>query len=105
MRRPATSRAAREVNWIDAGRSYCAVNVGIVRLPAMRPRVSGMRSRVQFAPVLPPSKILQAMLRKITERFARELADPAPLAPEWSEFEWIVARAVAAMHGISPLLS
>jgi hypothetical protein len=54
---------------------------------------------------LPPSTILQAMLRKITERFARELAEPAPLAPEWSEFEWIVARAVAAMHGVSPLLS
>src|ERR1700688_997146 len=45
------------------------------------------------------------MLRKTTERFAWELANPAPLAPEWSEFEWIVARAVAAMHGISPLLS
>ena len=45
------------------------------------------------------------MLRKITERFARELADPAPLAPEWSDIEWIVARAVAAMHGVSPLLS
>ena len=45
------------------------------------------------------------MLRKITERFAWELADPAPLAPDWSEFEWIVARAVAAMHGVSPLLS
>jgi hypothetical protein len=54
---------------------------------------------------LPSSKILQAMLRKITERFARELADPARLAPQWSEFEWIVARAVAAMHGVSPLLS
>ncbi len=45
------------------------------------------------------------MLRRTTERFARELANPAPLAPEWSEFEWIVARAVAAMHGVSPLLS
>jgi hypothetical protein len=45
------------------------------------------------------------MLRKVTERFAWELADPAPLAPQWSEFEWIVARAVAAMHGVSPLLS
>lgn len=45
------------------------------------------------------------MLRKITERFAWELADPAPGAPQWSELEWIVARAVAAMHGVSPLLS
>jgi hypothetical protein len=45
------------------------------------------------------------MLRKITERFAWELADPAPRAPQWSELEWIVARAVAAMHGVSPLLS
>jgi hypothetical protein len=45
------------------------------------------------------------MLRKITERFACELANPAPLVPQWSELEWIVARAVAAMHGVSPLLS
>ena len=48
---------------------------------------------------------LEAVLRKITEGLAYELACPAQVAPNWSDFEWIVARAVAAMHGISPLLS
>jgi Uncharacterised nucleotidyltransferase len=54
---------------------------------------------------LPPPPILHAMLRKITETFARELADATPLAPRWTEFEWTLARAVAAMHGVSPVLS
>ena len=54
---------------------------------------------------VPPSKTLQAMLRKITETLARELAAPTQTVPEWSDMEWNIARAVAAMHGISPLLS
>jgi hypothetical protein len=41
----------------------------------------------------------------VTERLARELANPTHNAPDWSEFEWTMARAVAAMHGVSPLLS
>ena len=41
----------------------------------------------------------------ITEVLAQELACPTQAAPDWSEFEWLVARAVAAMHGVSPLLS
>ena len=45
------------------------------------------------------------MLRKITETFARELAGAAPLAPQWTDFEWTLARAVAALHGVSPVLS
>jgi len=48
---------------------------------------------------------LAATLRKVTEALAHELACPAQIAPDWSEFEWIVARAVAAMHGVSPLLA
>jgi hypothetical protein len=54
---------------------------------------------------VPPPRVLQLMLRKITETLARELVEPSESAPDWSEFEWIAARAVAAMHGISPLLS
>ena len=57
------------------------------------------------APKLPPSKALQAALRKTTERLANELARPTSIAPEWSDFEWQMARAVAAIHGVSPLLS
>jgi hypothetical protein len=48
---------------------------------------------------------LDRTLRKITEGLAKELASPTQIAPDWSEFEWTVARAVAAMHGVSPLLS
>jgi len=48
---------------------------------------------------------LQGALIKITEGLAGELARPTQTAPNWSEFEWLIARAVAAMHGVSPLLS
>jgi hypothetical protein len=54
---------------------------------------------------IPQPVALEAILRKITEGLAKELACPTQAAPDWSEFEWIVARAVAAMHGVSPLLS
>jgi hypothetical protein len=53
----------------------------------------------------PPSRTLQAALRKTTETLAHELAQPTESAPEWSDFEWRIARAVAAIHGVSPLLS
>jgi hypothetical protein len=56
-------------------------------------------------PALPPPKVLQGALRKITEQLAAELVRPTDLAPDWSDFEWRLARAVAAVHGISPLLS
>ena len=52
-----------------------------------------------------PPRVLQAALHKITETLAAELAHPTPTAPDWSEFEWTIARAVAAMHGVSALLS
>ena len=48
---------------------------------------------------------LHVALRKITEKLAHELGSPTRLAPDWSDFEWLVARSVAAMHGVSPLLS
>jgi hypothetical protein len=48
---------------------------------------------------------LQAVLTQVTERLAHELAQPTPKAPDWSDFEWNIAKAVAAMHGVSPLLS
>jgi hypothetical protein len=53
----------------------------------------------------PRPAALQAALIKITEALARELVCPTPNPPDWSDFEWTVARAVAAMHGVSPLLS
>lgn len=48
---------------------------------------------------------LQATLSRTTEVLATELAHPGTRAPEWSEPEWAIARAVAAMHGVSPLLA
>ncbi len=42
---------------------------------------------------------------KRPELLAYELAQPTESVPEWSDFEWRIARAVAAMHGVSPLLS
>lgn len=51
-----------------------------------------------------PSK-LQAVLIKVTERLAWELANPAPVAPDWSDLDWSIAAAVAAMHGVSSLLA
>jgi Uncharacterised nucleotidyltransferase len=53
----------------------------------------------------PRPAALQAALIKVTEVLARELVYPNPTPPEWSDFEWTVAQAVAAMHGVSPLLS
>jgi len=54
---------------------------------------------------VPPPTAFQGTLRKITETLAGELACPTQRAPDWSDFEWNIARAVAAMHGVSPLLS
>jgi Uncharacterised nucleotidyltransferase len=58
-----------------------------------------------FDRALPPSRDLERSLRKITEHLARDLALPATSAPDWTDLEWKLARAVAAMHGISPLLA
>jgi hypothetical protein len=58
-----------------------------------------------FRGAVPQPKALQAALRKITEALASELACPTSTKPDWSDLEWLLARAVAAMHGVSPLLS
>jgi hypothetical protein len=48
---------------------------------------------------------LQQALRKATEALTDELCHPGTPVPQWSEEEWAVARAVAAIHGVSPLLA
>ena len=56
----------------------------------------------------PPRRSLEALqqiLTRTTEALAIELGRPGAKAPEWSEVEWTVARAVAAIHGVSPLLA
>ncbi len=54
---------------------------------------------------IPRPAALQAALRKITEGLANELGSPTQRVPDWSDSDWTVARAVAAIHGVSPLLS
>ena len=49
---------------------------------------------------LPAFEVIDAALRTTTEALAREIVAPSGTAPAWSDFEWDVARAVAAMHGI-----
>jgi Uncharacterised nucleotidyltransferase len=48
---------------------------------------------------------LQGILTKVTERLACELASPSPVIPDWSNLDWSIATGVAAMHGVSSLLS
>jgi len=54
---------------------------------------------------LPPLKSVERALRETTERLAQECAWPCSSEPEWDDFHWRVAQAVASMQGISPLLS
>ena len=54
---------------------------------------------------LPPLVTLQAALSRITETLASAIARPTDAAPDWSESEWLLARAVSTIHGVSPLLS
>jgi Uncharacterised nucleotidyltransferase len=58
------------------------------------------RSAVNMSPAR-----LRGALRKITEVLAGGLSHENHTVPQWSEREWLLAQAVAAMHGISPLLS
>jgi hypothetical protein len=59
----------------------------------------------QLADIPPLHEPLQGTLRKITETLAGELARPTLVAPDWSPIEWRLARAVAVIHCVSPLLS
>ncbi len=53
---------------------------------------------------LPTLAKMEAALRKTTEALAHEVAVPSKRLPDWTEFEWRIARAAAAMQGISSLL-
>jgi Uncharacterised nucleotidyltransferase len=63
-----------------------------------------MRAVLSSAAIPSPAE-LHPTLCRVTERLARELASPTQDAPDWSDHDWTIARAVAAMHGISPLLA
>jgi Uncharacterised nucleotidyltransferase len=54
---------------------------------------------------IPPLRAVQSALRNTTETLARELAHPTENTPAWTPFEWQVAQAVCAIHGVSAVLS
>lgn len=54
---------------------------------------------------MPPLAAVQAALYRITEALASGLGRAVPEPPAWSELDWRLAPAVAAIHGISPLLA
>jgi Uncharacterised nucleotidyltransferase len=51
-----------------------------------------------------PLSQITAALRKTTEFLAHAVARPAAKRPVWTELEWSIACAVAAMQGVSSLL-
>jgi len=57
-----------------------------------------------FSAAPPPLDEVSAALRRTTEILAHALGSPADDAPRWTDFEWHIARAVTAMHGVSSLL-
>lgn len=59
---------------------------------------------IEQAP-LPPLRRIDAALRAATAVLARELLDPTSKSPAWDGFEWSIAKAVAVMQGIAPLLA
>ena len=52
-----------------------------------------------------PAGELRPTLRRVTERLALALCDPHSSEPDWSDTEWRLARAMAIVHGIAPLLA
>lgn len=54
---------------------------------------------------LPPLRLLERLMRETTEALALQCASPSRLPPAWGELHWCMAEAVAAIQGVSPLLS
>jgi hypothetical protein len=50
-------------------------------------------------------RVTDAALRETTARLCAELVAPGASPPDWNDFEWDIARAVATMQGISCLLA
>jgi hypothetical protein len=53
---------------------------------------------------LPLIDEIAAVLRNVTECMARELSAPQMEPLKWTKFEWRIAKAVATMQGLAPLL-
>lgn len=53
----------------------------------------------------PPFAVIEAALRSTTEYLARQPTAPAAAAPDWSDTEWRIAKAVVAMQGMAVQLA
>jgi hypothetical protein len=53
---------------------------------------------------IPGRSRLRADLRMVTEALVAQLQAPTESPPPWNEFEWGIARAVVAIHGIAGIL-
>jgi hypothetical protein len=53
----------------------------------------------------PSTEAIGRGLSAATERFAAELVAPRVDVPDWTEFDWQMARAAAVLHGVTPLLA
>jgi hypothetical protein len=62
-------------------------------------------SNAERVRTFPPVAKIAAALGNVTEALARELTLPTDQPPRWTDFEWRIARAVAAMQGVSSLLA
>jgi hypothetical protein len=54
---------------------------------------------------LPSTGTISAALRRTTEQLAHELHRSSASPPEWREYEWRIAQAASAIHGIAPILA
>jgi len=50
------------------------------------------------------TQAIQAALRTTTETLAAALAQRTTPTPRWSDYEWRIAKAAAAIHGVAPAL-
>jgi hypothetical protein len=74
-------------------------------MPGVAPTSGSVQQPSAAKEPLPPLRDVQSALRNTTETLAQELAYPTENIPRWSAFEWQVAQAVCAMHGVSAVLS
>jgi hypothetical protein len=72
---------------------------GFAPIPGSAPQAAAATQQI------PALRVVQTALRNTTETLAAELAHPTENTPCWSPFEWQVAPAVCAMHGVSAMLS
>ena len=56
-------------------------------------------------PGLPSFDVIARALRVTTSRLASEIILPTDIPPDWSPFEWDMARAAATMQGCAGLLA